>query len=374
MKRCPRNTTFHAVYLIPVWAMIILLYGSVSSSALHSLEVGMEAPDFTLTDLDGGTRTFADIRGEKLTVVLFWATWGENSKKALQQMQGLHQKYRNAGLSVIGINVDKQTITEETLARIREVSAAQKISFPQLVDRGLTTFQGYGIIAVPSTVILDAKRVIRHEMSGFPLMGAAGLTQFLEVAIENKKLPDRVVVTGYQPDKKAVRLWNMGMSSLKSERTASRAKVWFEKAIAADPAFTLPYISLGTLYYKQHNAVEAKKRFEQVLQRKPDHPIALCSLGQILLGEGDLAGAEEKLTRAVRAEESYLPCYYFLGLLKGRQGDAAQALQWFNRAEQLNSRDYKLYLHKGMMYEERNDLPDAVAGYKKALELIIEQP
>lgn len=339
---------------------------------MRSLELGMEAPDFSLTDLNGQTQSITALKGDKLTIVLFWATWSENSKKALKQLQGLHQKYKDIGLSVIGINVDKQEVTEETLGKIKGSATSLNITFPLLVDRGLTTFNSYGIIAVPSTLIIDNNRVIKYELSGFPLMGADSLNDFVEVVIENKKMPTETVAAGYQPDKKAVRLWNMGMSSLKSDRTAAKAKGWFEKAIAADPAFTLPYISLGTLYYKQHDLVEAKKQFELVLQKKPDNAIALSSMGQILLDEGNFADAEIALNKAIKADEAYLPSYYFLGLLKGKKGDSAQALLWFNKAEEHNPKDYKLFFYKGMAYEELKDPATAAACYKKALGLIVE--
>jgi len=333
----------------------------------------MEAPDFTVKDLDNNAQKLSGLRGEKLTAVLFWATWGDNSKKALQQMQLLHQKYKDAGLSVIGINVDKQEVSEESLARIREVAASLKITFPLLADHGLAAFNSYGIIAAPSTVLLDRNRVIKYVLSGFPLMGADSLKLFVEATVENKSIPPQTAVTGYQPDKRAVRFWNMGTSSLKSERTAKSAGSWFEKAIAADPAFTLPYLSLGALYYKQHDLSEAKKQFELVLQRNPDHSIALSSMGQILLDEENLPAAEVKLMKAVQSDEACLPGYYLLGLLKGRQGDEAAALQWFKRAEELNPRDYRIFVHKGMMFEERKELPAAADGYKKALELIMGQ-
>lgn len=373
MRRFACNTRSLAVRLMPLWVLLVLLNTSISSSALRSLEVGMEAPDFTVKDLNNSAQKLSGLRGEKLTAVLFWATWGDNSKKALRQMQSLHQKYKDAGLSVIGINVDKQEVSEETLTNIKGVAASLNITFPLLVDRGLATFNNYGIIAVPSTVILDRNRVITYEMSGFPLMGADSLKLFVERAVENKSMPAQIAVRCYQPDKKAVRLWNMGTSSLKSERTAKSARTWFEKAIAADPVFTLPYLSLGELYYKQHDLTEARKQFELVLQRKPDHAIALCAVGQILLDEGNLPGAEQKLAKAVQADEAYLPGYYLLGLLKGRQGDVAAALQWFKRAENLDPRDYRIFVHKGMMHEERKELPAAAAGYKKALELIMGQ-
>ncbi len=374
MRILLRNLRFPAMKLIPLWFLIVLLNSTVSSSALRNLETGMEAPDFILADLDKNKRSLSALQGEKLTVIIFWATWGENSKKALQQMQGLYQKYRGNGLSVVGVNVDKQVITEENEARIRETVAALHITFPVLVDRGLETFNTYGIIAAPSTLVLDKNRAIRHELSGFPLMGADEMEQFVAATLEHRNIPVQPAITGHQPDKKAIRFWNMGLSSLKSERTATRAKTWFEKAIAADPSFLLPHLSLGSLYYRQNNLIEAKKQFELILQKKPEHAIALNSMGQILLDEGKLLEAELMLTKAVQADESCQSSYYMLGLLKGRQGDVNQAQRWFKRAEQMNPGDYKVYVYEGMMAEERNDPAAAATGYKKALKLIIGTP
>jgi Flp pilus assembly protein TadD/peroxiredoxin len=330
----------------------------------------MEAPDFHLQNLAGGTHRLADLQGEKLTVIVFWATWSENSQKALRQMQALQQRYGGSGLAVIAINVDRQDVAESTLAGIKQVVASRQITIPVLLDQGLKVFNRYGVIAVPSLVVLDKDRVIRRELSGFPLMGSATLAQYLEATLENRPLSVKAADTGYQPDKKAVRLWNMGVSTLKSERSAGHAKAWFERAIAADPAFTLPYISLGELYYRQHNLAAAKEQFELVLRKKADSPVALSALGKILMDEGDLAGAEQKLTLAVQGDESYLPSYYLLGVLKGKQGDLAQALQWFARGEQMNPNEYKLFVYKGIMFEQRNDSVAATAAYRQALQLI----
>lgn len=360
--------------LIPVLVLALVLQGSVSSSALHALEVGMEGPELTLYDLKGTPQRLAALKGEKLTALLFWATWGDNSVKALKQMQAMHQKYKDAGLSVLGINVDQQEVSDETVAKVKDAAAAQKITFPIYVDRGLAAFGSYGVIAVPTTLILDKDRVIRHELSGFPLVGSASQKQYIESVFENRTVAAAQIAAGPQPDKKAVRLWNMGVRTQRSERTAGKAKTWFQKAIEADPTFVLPYISLGELYRGEKNLVEAKKQFEHALRHKPEHVVALASLGQVLLMEGDLPGAEDKLQRAVKSDDSYLPTFYVLGLLKGRQGDLAQSQRWFERAEQLNPRDYRIYLHKAQLSEERGDLAAAAAAYNKALALLIGLP
>ena len=359
---------------IAMLTLIMLLNSSISSPALHALEAGMEAPDFKLPDLDHRQHSFSSLKGDKLTVVLFWANWGENSAKALKMMQSLHKTYKDRGLAVIGINVDRQEMSEQSLAMVKATLAKQQVGFPVLLDQGLNTFQRFGVIAVPSLVVLDSQRVIRHELSGFPLMGADALKQFIMSGIEGKTTVATTTPTGYQPDKKAVRLWNMGVNTMKSERTFGRAGGWFEKAIAADPEFTQPYLSLGAWHYLQQNLTEARKQFELVLQKKADHPVALSSLGKILMEQGDLSAAEQKLSLAVTSNESYLPGYYLLGMLKGRQGDMQKALQWFSKGEQLSPDDYTLHLHKAMMFEEQKDQAAATASYRRALELIIGQP
>jgi len=361
------------IWLVPCCVLLLLLNSSLSSSALHLLERGMEAPDFRLNDLHNRQQSFSTLKGEKLTVLLFWATWGSNSKKALKLMQSLHQQYQGRGLSVVGITVDNQQMSEESLADVQTMVTAEQVSFPILVDRGLTTFQQFGVIAAPTIVILDPQRVMRYDLSGFPLTGADELRRFVVAGIEGTTVVQTAAV-GYQPDKKAVRLWNMGVSMLKSERSAARAQGWFEKAIAADPSFMLPHISLGQLFYSQKKLPEARKQFELVLQQKPGNSIALGALGQLLMDEGDLVGAEERLLLAVRENGAYVPNYCLLGLLKGKQGDPAQALRWFKQAEELTPRDYKLFACKGRMHEAGNDLAAAVAAYRRALQLIAGQP
>jgi len=363
-----------AVRWLPLWVALVLLNSTVSSSALSSLEVGMEAPEFRLQDISHKSFRFADLKGEKLTVLVFWATWSGNSQKALHQMQELQHKYAGNGLSVIAINVDRQEMTEPVLTGIRQMVVGQQITLPVLVDQGLRVFNNYGVIAVPSLVVLDKDRVIRRELSGYPLLGADELRQYLVATLENRPLSTPAAVAGYQPDKKAVRLWNMGTRSLRSERTAAQAAGWFKKAIAADPTFTLPYLSLGEWYYQRDLLDEARQQFEAVLTRKPDNVLALSWLGQLLLDQGDLAGAEQRLAAALRADESYLPTYCRLGVLSGRQNKPEQALQWFRQAEERNAGNYGLFVHRGKFFEEQGNLAAAAADFRKALELIVEQP
>ncbi|MDD3813186.1 MAG: redoxin domain-containing protein [Desulfocapsaceae bacterium] len=353
---------------------ITLLQSSISSPALQTLGVGTEAPDFTLQDYSGNKKGFSALKGDKLTVILFWASWSRQSEKALKQMEKLYQKYKGQGFSVIGINVEKQTIDAQALKNIKGTTDRLKISFPNLVDHGLTAFHDYGIIAVPTTVILDKDRKIKFEMSGFPLVGTTDMIHFLATAIEGKKAPTEVTKkTGYQPDKKAVRAWNMGVKALKSERTAHTAEMWFKKAISADPNFILPHLSLGSYYQKQDDLGKAKEQFQQALTRSPENAAALSKMGLLLIDEGSSADARKMLEKAIKADESYVPSYYYLGYLTGKEGDMKKATELFASAEEINPLDYQINVYRGKMFEGKNDMEQAATSYKNALKQLLNR-
>src|SRR5690349_18393853 len=116
-----------------------------AGATLQGLQVGMEAPDFSLRSISGETRRFADLRGDKLTVVLFWSTWSKKSESLLVRMQKLHDKYHDKGFSVIAVNADDQRLSQQTTAEIARMTQQLKLSYPILLDHGLVAFHAYGI-------------------------------------------------------------------------------------------------------------------------------------------------------------------------------------------------------------------------------------
>jgi Tfp pilus assembly protein PilF/peroxiredoxin len=331
----------------------------------------MEAPDFSLKSVTNETKTYAAVRGEKLTVLVFWSTWSAKSEKILKRMQLLHEKYKGQGLSIIAVNVDEQQISAGTLAEIRSVSEKLKIGFPMLVDHGLVAFQDYGVIALPTMVVLDKDRMIKEELSGYPLVGSEAIMEFVVSTIEGKKA---AVVEGkarYQPNKNALRFYNMGKTTLRSKRMAETAEMWFKKAIEADAAFVLPHLSLGTMYLRRGDTTLAQAEYREALARAPENPIALCELGLILINEGKGKEGAALFEAARKAEESYAPCYYYSAYAQGKEGRMEDALKLFDEAKKINPFDYNNFVYQGKVYETQKDQNKAFNAYKKALEIIL---
>lgn len=171
--------TLYFVFLLIFSLASGILMAAPAANAFENLSAGMKAPNFTLKGVDGRTMGFSDIKGQKLTVLLFWSTWSAYSPDALKQMEQIYNKYKNRGLSVVAIDVDSQDITTGTLSQIKAETDRMKLGFPVTLDCGLTAFHDYGVMAVPSTVILDKNRVIKYELAGFPLMGSADMANYI---------------------------------------------------------------------------------------------------------------------------------------------------------------------------------------------------
>ena len=63
------------------------------------------APDFELTDSNGRAMRLSDHAG-RVVLLDFWATWCVPCKKSIPWIVELSEKYRDAGLVVIGISMD----------------------------------------------------------------------------------------------------------------------------------------------------------------------------------------------------------------------------------------------------------------------------
>jgi tetratricopeptide (TPR) repeat protein len=271
----------------------------------------------------------------------------------------------------VAINADGPDHADQTLEGGKGVAEKLKLGYPVLLDQGLTTFHDFGIIALPTTIILDPSRVITYELSGFPLEGAEAMADYLAEVLEGKKRT-QAVKAGHQPNKAALRFFNMGTTSLRSKRTADGADAWFRKAVEADPEFLLPRLALGKFYAQRGDRPQARKELELALARDPASPIALCELGLVAAEEGKLEEARGLLDKALGLGLDYPACFAYGGYVYGRLGELERALQLHDEAARLAPWDHNLLLYRARTLEESNRPQEAAAAYRQALELMMK--
>src|SRR5579885_645413 len=65
--------------------------------------VGMPAPEFTLTDLQGRTQSLSGYRG-KVVLLNFWATWCKPCTTEMPAMQAVYDRLKDRNFVVLAVN------------------------------------------------------------------------------------------------------------------------------------------------------------------------------------------------------------------------------------------------------------------------------
>lgn len=118
------------------------------------------APDFTLKTLAGPNLRLNEQRGQ-VVLLNFWATWCAPCKQEMPHLNKLHDKYRDAGFVLLGVNVDDDP------AKAAADAAKLGIKFPVLLDSAKTVSKLYQLDAMPTTVVIDRDGRVRHVHQGY---------------------------------------------------------------------------------------------------------------------------------------------------------------------------------------------------------------
>lgn len=114
------------------------------------LPYGHAPPDFELPDIEGTTVTLDRVTEDgELVLINFWATWCPPCRLELPQLDKLNERYGEAGLRIVAIDVGENDAT--VVAFLQE----RPVSFPVLMDTDRAVATRYRIEVFPTTILLD---------------------------------------------------------------------------------------------------------------------------------------------------------------------------------------------------------------------------
>lgn len=145
------------------------------SVAAGAVEVGQAAPDFDLPGASGPVKLSA-LRG-KVVYVDFWASWCGPCKQSFPWMNEMQTKYGAQGLTVVGINVDKNRTDAESF--LKGTPAKFSVAYD---DKG-TAPTAYQIKGMPSSYLVDRDGKIIATHAGFRADESAALEGKLRAAL-----------------------------------------------------------------------------------------------------------------------------------------------------------------------------------------------
>ena len=294
---------------------LLLLVAPVSSHALEGIGAGNEPPRFSLPTRDGAlisSNAFAGGPG----VIVFWSTWSPRSAEVLDDLRAYHEQWGAKGLKVIAVNCDKEHLSGADRQEVLRAAAQLRLPFPVVFDEGLRTYAAYGVMALPSTLILGADGKIAYTLAGYPFTYRDELREQLAFALGEGKPdvplasagaavgetepagaaaaprtscvlpraqycrfdPDRELA-GSSPEVMAMRLAICRGDAKEAERLISRGVI--KRVDSADARF-----ALAELMLLKGGAAEAGTAFDALRRRFPDEAWGAWGLGMLALADG----------------------------------------------------------------------------------------
>src|SRR4051794_15744218 len=118
----------------------VWVFGEPASDRANQL-TALEAPDFTLPDVEGVSHSLSDYRGRKV-VVFSWASWC-GCRRDLAPWQTLYEELAPNGLTVVAVALDSEPGAPDPWI------AEGAPTYPSLIDREHRTAELYNFVNVP---------------------------------------------------------------------------------------------------------------------------------------------------------------------------------------------------------------------------------
>jgi peroxiredoxin len=124
------------------------------------VQVGDEAPNFTLYDLSGNVRSLSQFRG-KVVLLNFWATWCGPCRVEMPAMEQLYRTLPRKEFEILAVSTDPQGSVVT-----RPFQQEMGFTFPILHDSEYRVGLAYGARTIPITFMVDRRGIVRQKIFG----------------------------------------------------------------------------------------------------------------------------------------------------------------------------------------------------------------
>jgi len=168
---------------------LILL--SLALARGYSAELGDPAPSLQIADwIKGEAVDLTEVKGKKVVVVEFWATWCGPCRTSIPHLTELQRKFQERGVVFVGVS-------DETATQVKPFvnEMGDKMEYTVAVDRGRQTSAAYmdafGENGIPHAFVIDLEgRIVwhGHPMSGLDSVLDRIAAKTFDLGAERKRL------------------------------------------------------------------------------------------------------------------------------------------------------------------------------------------
>jgi len=162
----------------------------VSVNALVTGSDSLAAPEFATGDwINSEPLTLGSLRG-RVVLVEFWTFGCYNCRNTLPSVKDWDTRYRDQGLTIVGVH-SPEFDDEKKLENVRREVSSLGIHYPVVTDNDYATWKAYNVEAWPTIVVLDKLGRVRWRHIGEGAYDETeGVIQKL-LAEDNKQVGDK---------------------------------------------------------------------------------------------------------------------------------------------------------------------------------------
>ena len=123
------------------------------------LSIGERAPDFSLPNEKGETKTLSDFEG-KYVLLDFWATWCKPCIQEIPYLSKAKQHFKNDDFEIISICVDKNTDVQKSIWKNTLAKHTGYDEWTQLYENSEITLRNYKIKGFPTLILVNPEGII----------------------------------------------------------------------------------------------------------------------------------------------------------------------------------------------------------------------
>ncbi len=138
---------------IPVLVLFFLfIFGVLSARA--AMKPGSLALDFQLKDLKQNTVTLSSYKARQPVFLFFWTTWCPYCLKGLKNLNDMYPELKEKGWEVLAIN------SGDPPEKVANFVRHYPLKFKILLDEKIAAAQLYGVLGVPTYVLVDKDGIV----------------------------------------------------------------------------------------------------------------------------------------------------------------------------------------------------------------------
>ena len=252
---------------------------------------------------------------------------------------------------------------------------------PVVIDAGLETYNAFGVVATPSTAVINAEGKIVHEAASYLRSTGDDIRESVEILLGVREAAEgrrRRGQAGLQ-----ARLEGAAALQLRPHDAPARQPGQGDRTSSSwpprpTPTYAAPRIFLGQLLLAKKDPKSlAAGRWSCSTRRStlaPEDVTAHTGSGEALLELGKTDEALAAFEKAVALDPTYTPAMSNLALVLAKQGKSADAEAKFKAALELNPLDAGTYYRRAQGSEAGGDLKGASADFRRALEILMNLP